>query len=204
MNRCSISLATIVFLLVGTGSSPAQIDLSTVLARAGVIRTLDPSHQSLSESRWTFYPEVEIGGRFFASSLSWGVSWGYWDDDGDNYSNYADKSHIVAVRLSFLPQVLAPHWLIPLKLSGGVAEHFIYRDRVGIWMETASSPVPWRQEGAFQSTTLFAGLGLSFNLSSTLRLEAEAVEHFPVSDQPPIDYEQEYRLAFTLGVAYAW
>src|SRR5512140_1330059 len=143
MNKRNLFSAVLVLFLFDSGSAPAQIDVSTASARAGVIRTLNPSHQSLSESRWTIYPEVEIGGKFFTPSVSWGLSWGYWHDGGSDDADYADRSHIIGVRFSFLPQVLAPRLLIPLKLSAGIAEHFIYREYVGRhqWVETVSSPV---------------------------------------------------------------
>lgn len=205
MRNHHVPSAVVVFLLVVAASARAQVDVSILSVRAGVIRTLNPDHSSASESRWSLYPEVEMGGMFFTPSVSWGISWGYWYDGGGDYTNYADRSHIISMRLSFLPQVLAPHWLIPLKLSGGIAEHFIHRENVGRtqWAETVCFPVPWRQEGAFQSTTLYAGVGLSLSLSTSLRLEAEAAEHFPVSNQPPIDYEQKNRWVFTLGIAYS-
>lgn len=191
-----------VFLLAVTSSARAQIDLSTISARAGVIRTLVPDYSASPENRWSFYPEVEVGGDFFTPSLSWGVSWGYWSDSGDDFANYNDQSYILGIGLSFRPQVLAPHWLIPFKLSGGIAEHFISRARVDRYISGHVAQGPVRYDGTFHSMTLYAGLGLSFNLSPAMRLEAEAAQFIPVGEENLIYYEQEDRRVITLGVVF--
>ena len=55
-----------------------QVDVSVISARAGAIRS--ESITSHGNYLWSFYPEIEVGGRLFAQYLSWGISWGYWTD----------------------------------------------------------------------------------------------------------------------------
>jgi hypothetical protein len=192
-----------VLMVCVTTNSPAQLDMSTISTRAGVIRTLVYEYAP-SKFQWAFYPEIEIGGTFFTPSISWGVSWGYWSRVDDEYVVFTDKSHVVGVRFSFLPQVAAPHFLIPLKLSVGIADHFITRTVDERKRGTDWDLFPHRWEGDFHSTSFFAGTGLSLRVSQQLRIEAEVADHLALSDQYPVGTAQSNRLVCTLGLAYRW
>src|SRR5512146_2985313 len=88
-------------LLLLPASAAAQVNVSSVTARLGVIRTLqigtdDGGHM------WAIYPELQVGGVFFTPSMSWGLSWGYWTDGLDHgfdwvdHVTYSQKGHIFA------------------------------------------------------------------------------------------------------------
>lgn len=191
-------LSTSLLLLPAPANS--QIDVSSVTARLGVIRTLqietdDGGHM------WSFYPELQAGGVFFTASVSWGLSWGYWTDgldhgfDWADHVTYSQKGHVFVLRVGFDPQKVAPHWPIPVKIFGGAAEHIIV-DRY-----VAGTDLTGRHgTGATHNTTTLCG-GLSFDssISSRLQLEAEVEQFFPIGSEA-YDYAQEDRRNFKLGI----
>ena len=179
-----------------------QVDISSLTVRMGATRTLWPDISPYSGHMWSFYPELEIGGRFIVPCLSWGASWGYWSDGIDeaypamDMTTYSSSSHIVAARIGFQPQRLDSHWPIPVMIFTGVAQHFIEQKYIGGGGEG-------RKDISEKSTTAFAGLGFSIPVGTYLSIKAEALQFIPVGDSR-IDYLQKNRRTFTLGVSVAF
>ena len=115
----------------------AQITLSSVTVRAGIIRTQWDNDPIYAKYLWSFYPEIQAGGTFIIPYLSWGLSWGYWTDGIDHtlpvmdMVTYSQSAHIVAARIGFEPTVLTDHLPVVITLFVGAAEHFSKLSYIG-------------------------------------------------------------------------
>jgi hypothetical protein len=191
--------STVLFIPVST---IAQVDISSVTARAGVIRTQWNDASPFPDYLWSFYPELEIGGHFMEPYLTWGISWGYWSDGIDralpvaDMVTYSESGHLVAARIGFQPQVLDHHWPVPVKIFAGITGHFMKSKYVGGTDLTGRAGT----NSTDQATTAFFGLGLSIPVVPHINLEAEALQFVPFGDRP-IDHAQKNRRAFAIGAA---
>lgn len=182
--------------------SQSQIDLSSVTARAGAIRTESFTNGLRGDYLWSFYPEVEVSGHFLAGYLFWSASWGYWSDGIEkpfpymDYVTYSRQGHILALRVGLQVQDLAPHFPIPLTVSLGTAHHISKVTYIG-GSDYAGKTGTSSSE---QTTTGLLGLGLSFPLFSRIDLSAQALQFIPFGSET-IDQVQTGRRAFTLGLA---
>jgi hypothetical protein len=183
-------------------AAQAQVNLSSVTVRLGAIRTLQTKTDD-GGHLWALYPELQVGGVLFTPSVSWGLSWGYWDDGLNQAINWMDyttmsqNGHIIALRAAFEPQKADSHAPIPLKIFAGLAEHIIFDHYIGgAGVNGAHLP-----DSTYYSTTLCAGLSLAFPLSSLLQLEAEAEQFFPFTSGRYGDAEKGRR-NFKLGVVF--
>ncbi len=193
-------IGVLILVLPVTGN--AQVDVSSLTVRLGTIRTLQIETDD-GRHMWALYPELQVGGMFFTTSVSWGLSWGYWTDGLDHTIDWADhvtmsqKGHIFGLRAAFEPEKVAPHWPIPLKIFAGVAEHIIFDQYIGGSSYTGGH-LP---DSTYYTTTLCGGLSLAFSVSSKLQLEAEAEQFFPISSSA-YHYAQDDRRNFKLGVVF--
>lgn len=182
-------------------SAAAQVNVSSVTARLGVIRTLQDEIGG-GGHQWSLYPELQLGGQFLTPSLSWGVSWGYWADGVDqtvdnvvDMATYSQRGHIFILRAAFEPQKAAPHWPIPLEIFAGVAKHIIFSRHIGGSDYTGGHI----EDATYHSTTPYGGLSLAFPLSAKLQIEAEAAQFFPFKGDAFYDL-QKNRRDFKLGI----
>lgn len=188
-------------LLLLPPAATSQIDVSSVTARLGVIRTLQDETYEAGHL-WSLYPELQLGGLFFTKSLTWGVSWGYWTDglnhEFDNvvdHATFSQKGHIFTLRLAFEPEKVAPHWPIPLKLFAGAAKHIIFSRHIGGTDFTGRHG----PDSTYYPTTLYGGLSLAFPFSSKFQFEAEVAQFVPIGDDA-FHGAQEDRRDFKLGI----
>jgi hypothetical protein len=196
----ALGILVLVFLLTSMASI-AQVDISSVTLRAGSIRTQSADYSGQGYM-WSFYPELEIGGHFFAPSLSWGASWGHWTDGITqtlpiaDHVTYSQQGHIVSGRIGLRPQVLDSRWPIPLTIFVGVAQHFTSVTYVG-GRDLVGNPGTSSSQHA---TTGFFGLAISIPVAAQFSLQAEVLQFVAFGDEP-IDHAQKNRRAFTLGAA---
>jgi hypothetical protein len=194
------------FLLLTPFPTQAQLDVASVGARAGMIRTLWSESYGSFLPLWSFYPEVQIGGTFFVPYLSWQASWGYWSDGVERAApimdmvTYSLSSHIVALRIGFHPQVLDDHVPIPIVVFAGAAEHFIKAERIGgtdYGGERRQNP---NYRSLDQSLTPFVGVGVSIWVLPYLNLGAELQQFIPFGSSE-ISRAQKNRRTFSIGLA---
>ena len=197
MKKLAVSSILFSALLSLPITSFAQITLSTVTARAGIIRTQWADDPIYSSHLWSFYPEIQAGGAFIVPYFSWGISWGYWTDGIDNtlpvmdMITFSQSGHIVAARIAFHPQILDNHVPMPITVFAGAAEHFTKSSYVG-----GTDFVGNRgQNSTEQSTTALVGLAVSYPVVSQFNIEAEALQYLPFGDSW-IDKAQKNRRAF--------
>ena len=175
-----------------------QVDVSVISARAGAIRS--ESITSHGNYLWSFYPEIEVGGRLFAQYLSWGISWGYWTDGpvevepAVDFVQYSGHGHILSGRVGIRIQSIATHFPIPLTISAGVAHIFSESAYVG------EGP-PWIGLARYteQTTVGLLGLAVPVPVSSKMEVTAQVVQFLPFGGKR-IDNAQTNRRAFTLGL----
>jgi hypothetical protein len=183
----------------------AQVDMTTLTARAGIIRTQWPDNSQYDDHLWAFYPELEVGGSFIAPYLTWGASWGYWSDGiahalpVADMITYSQSGHIVAVRFGFRPQILDNRWPLPVTVLAGAAEHFSKNTYVGGRDFTGNRG----QNSTDESTTAFVGLGISYPLLTHLNLEGEVLQFIPFGDRA-IDTAQKNRRSLKFGAAVSF
>jgi hypothetical protein len=198
-------------------AAPAQVDVSSISARVGTIRTLWRDNPVYSEHLWSLYPELEIGGRFFKPYLSWGASWGYWSDGINevlpvmDMVTYSQAGYILSLRIGFHPQLADEHWPIPVIVFGGLSHHLIKTTYIGGWDIGAR-----RDQGSSDHyadaplglgvtvphdrvTTAHLGLGVTVPLVEMLSLEAEAQQFVPFGSSEG-DKAQKDRRAFKVGL----
>lgn len=196
MRRLVPVFAGILFLIAASCAS-SQIDLRTATARAGVIE--NPWNQTIANTQFRFYPEVQLRGQFLLSYLNWGVSWGYWSDGIDRVLpimdaiTYSYKAHIVSFQIAFEPSHLDSHFLIPLDVIAGVAEHLTSITYVG-----GSDQIDRRGEDrTIQSTTGIFGIRLAIPLGSRFGIEADALQFVPFTQD---DQRQSGRREYLAGI----
>ncbi len=192
---------TMMSLLLWSSAGSAQVDVSTVSARIGTIRTLWRDGPPYEGHLWSLYPEVEIGGRFFARYLSWGASWGYWSDGISeplpikDIVTYSQTGHLLSIRIGFHPQLADEHWPIPVTVFGGFSHHIVkskyisYMDFVG----------PRGLDSSENSTTAHVGLAVTVSIVDMFSLITEAQQFVPLGNSE-IDQAQRDRRAFKIGV----
>jgi hypothetical protein len=187
-------------LVLASSSAASQVDISSVTIRMGVINMYRPvEQQAFGDRVWFLYPEVEIGGQFITPCLSWGLSWTYWTNTVDNtnparsWGPYAYNTHTLAIRFTFRPRRLDPHWWLPLMVFAGAAEHFIREEYTGrVLIESGNAGV-----SNFRSTTPFIGVGFSVAIASRVSIEAEGLQFIPLKSKDL--YLQKNRRAIALG-----
>lgn len=200
MKKSAVLAFSICIFLSLPAITAAQISLSSLTARAGIIRTQWPDGPIFSNHLWSFYPELEAGGAFIVPYLSWGLSWGYWTDGIDqalpvaDMVTYSQSSHVMAARIGFHPDLVGNKMPVPLTLFAGVAEHFTSLSYVGGTGLDGNRG----QSSKGQSTTGLIGLSLSFPILSHLNLEAEALQYISFGNTW-IDNAQKNRQAFKCG-----
>ncbi len=190
-------------LLLFFAQGHAQLKLSSLTVRAGVIRNLSIEQSVASEPNWTFYPEVQIGGMFFAPSFTWGLSWGYWTThldrviDESSPLTYSRTGHIVALRVGFNPIALEDRMPIPVTPFAGIAGHFVDnryqggRDSFG----NAGS------DSYQRSLTPMIGLAISLPILQELTLEAEGRLFVPI-DASAASKSHRNRTAYTFACTF--
>ena len=170
-------LAVVTVIILANSPATSQFSLSTLTVRGGILRTIQTEGH-----RWTFYPEIQVGGRLITPWLDWGLSWGYWNDGVESvfpvadYVTYHQAGHIIIFRAGFLPQQALAHWPLPIKLFGGVAEHLQTSTYVGGSDMNGNGGV----NSSTRATTLYAGVSFALPLWTALSLEAEAAQFIPV------------------------
>jgi hypothetical protein len=180
----------------------AQITLSSVTVRAGIIRTQWDNDPIYAKYLWSFYPEIQAGGTFIIPYLSWGLSWGYWTDGIDHtlpvmdMVTYSQSAHIVAARIGFEPTVLTDHLPVVITLFVGAAEHFSKLSYIG-GTDFAGNR---GENSTEQLTTGFVGIGASYPVVSRLSLQLEGLQYIPFGDSWH-DNAQKNRRAFKFGLA---
>jgi hypothetical protein len=199
------ALATVICV----SAAPGQVDVSTISARIGTIRTLWRDNTTYEAYLWTVYPELEIGGRLFMRYLSWGASWGYWSDGIDkvlpvvDMATYSQASHILGLRIGFHPQLADEHWPIPLVVFGGLSHHMIKTRYIG----GGDFPIKTTYAGEFKpytinddhSTTIHLGLGVTIPMVGIFSLDAEAQQFIPFGSSES-EQTQKNRRAFKIGL----
>ena len=180
----------------------SQVDVSFATVRAGAIRSesINPHHNYL----WSFYPEIEVGGRLFTEYLSWGVSWGYWTDGKveteyvPDFVQYSGRGHVLSARASIRIQSVAAHFPIPFVVSAGAAHIFSESEYVG-------EGAPWIGSARYteQTTLGLIGLAVAVRVSSKTEASAQATQFLPFGEKR-VDWPQVNRRAFTLGLTLFW
>jgi hypothetical protein len=180
----------------------SQIDASFATVRAGAIRSQSiNSHHSYL---WSFYPEIEVGGKLFTEYLTWGVTWGYWTDGKmeaeyvPDFFQYSGRGHVVSARANIKIQSVAAHFPIPLVVSAGAAHIFSESEYVG-------EGAPWigRARYTEETTVGLIGLAVVVRVWSTTEVSAQAIQFLPFGEKR-VDWPQENRRAFTLGLTFFW
>jgi hypothetical protein len=175
-----------------------QVDVSVISARAGAIRS--ESMTSHGNYLWSFYPEIEVGGRLFAQYLSWGIYWGYWTDGTvqaeyvPDSVQYSGHGHVLSARASIKIQSITAHFPVPITFSAGVAHIF----SESAYVEEGS---PWIGLARYteQTTVGLLGLAVAVPVSSKMEVSAQVVQFLPFGGKR-IDNAQTNRRAFTLGL----
>lgn len=123
--------------MAGIGLTLGQVNLNTLSANIGVIRTFLPAHAPFQANQFSIYPEIQAGGAFFTPAVRWNIYWGYWSDGVArafpvaDYVTYSHSSHVVGARFNVFPARIFPQWPIPLGIFAGFAYHFISATYVG-------------------------------------------------------------------------
>ncbi len=178
----------------------AQVNVSSVTIRSGVIRTMWHDHGSVSVPLWAFYPEIQIGGMLFLPYLRWGASWGYWSDGIDrplpvmDMVTYSQSSHVVAMRMEFHPRELDQHVPIPISVFVGAAEHFVRQEYIG----GADLAGNGGQNSSDRALVGFAGVGVSFRVLPSLSLEGEVRQFIPFGESEDQRAHKDRRV-FSIG-----
>jgi len=189
--------------VVGVRTTLAQLNLNAVSANVGTIRTLFPDYSFYQDYQYAVYPEVQIAGNFFIPSVQWIAYWGYWSDGVDkalpvaDYDTYSYSSHIVGVRLTFLPAKLLPHWPLPVGVFSGFAHHFISRRYVGGFGYDGKHG----QDFADDANTVEIGLNAEVDVLGPIAIRGEVQQFIPLGN----DYfsqMQKNRRAYKVGLAF--
>jgi hypothetical protein len=196
--RCILCIFTLSFLSPTT--SYTQINVNSVSVHFGAIRTLFPAISYYSGHLYAFYPELQVGGRFFTHLAGWTVYWGYWTDGVEepfpvmDMTSYSYSSHIVGTRLTFFPtrgDESSPH---PIGIFVGISHHFIAARCIGGSVYNGNP----EQNYTRTSNTIEIGLNIRFPILSPLGIMGEVHQYFPI-DNSEIDRIQKYRRAYKIG-----
>ncbi len=200
MQRFECAPLLLLTTLLCLSQASSQVDVSTFSVRAGIIRTEWLDNGLADGHLWSFYPEVEVGGRFIMPFLSWGVSWGYWSDGINQALPYADfvtysrQAHIVSGNIGLRIQSAAPHFPVPLEVFVGASQHFSKVSYIGGTDLAGRAGTGSTQ----QTTTGLVGVALSVPVIAPLELTAQVFQVIPLGSNA-LDHLQSGRRAFLLG-----
>ena len=227
MLRYTLLLAVSLLLISSASSQPARLNVSV---QGGVIRNFQ--HEDWKQSRYTFYPEVQIASQPFSItrgiSLQGGLRWGYWDDGvrehkGDiSFVTYSHSSHIAGVRF----YVVSTHIpLVSLSLFSGLSSHFVSGDYVGgsdlcisihipaCELFDPSTPPPdiypysvggyWGRNYHERFRTLEVGLRVAVPLGNRLAVNTEVQKYIHRSIVERISHTKN-RFVYKLGLSFGF
>lgn len=181
----------------------AQFNVSTLSAQFGMIRNLQESPTPPGSGKYSFYPEIQVGGQFFVPYLRWRVYFGAWDDGVTravqlpDFITYSYSSQIVGGRLTFLPKAAFKKWPIPLDVSAGLSHHFVNADYVGGFGVDGLPGKDFR-EG---STTAEFGIGSGVRVGKRFRVRGEVTQFLPLGNSG-LNALDENRMAFKIGLIF--
>jgi hypothetical protein len=188
--------------LLTASLSPSQVSVGFVSAGVGQARSILAFTRTGRE--YVPYPEVQLGGQWFAPGFEWSGYWGYWDDGVDEVrvsdaQVYSTHGHIVGGRLTLVPTRMLKRWPLPVGLIAGVAHHIARYQYVG-GSDGLGTPVSNRTES---TNTLELGARLFVTLSAAAELRAEGHQYFGIGETE-LAHAQSGRRSFTFGVALSF
>jgi len=183
-----------------TATAMDKLNVSIVSVDVGLI-----SDFQQPESKYSIFPELQIGGLFFTSYLTWGLSWGYWDDGVDkpfpirDAFTYTYSSHVVGAHVTFFPKKVLIGWIFPIDVNIGVSQHYIDAEYVG---GTNLSGLPGKDftEG---STMVEFGTGTGISVTKSMRLRLGVTSYVPTDEILTTDFDDD-RTAFKFGFEYSF
>jgi hypothetical protein len=194
-------LLVIGLVLISVKATFAQLDLSTVAVKLGAIRTLFDKALPYRDYQYALFPELQVGGPFFTRSLDWSFYWGYWSDGVDrplpikDAPTYSYSSHILGVRITFLPAMAGKEMPVPVGIFAGIASHFIRARYVG-GSDLMGNP---GRDYSKTSTTAEIGVNAFVQLRRRLSVTAELQQYFRL-ESDSFGRRQTNRRAYKIGL----
>lgn len=172
----------------------AQVTISDVAIKFGEVRNFQDDWSNADFERYTFSPEVEIGGKFLTSYMQWGLSISYWDDGINKPLAIADHITISHTNYAFgLRVIFTPNIFMYFsdKMSISLVTGLSYNIRKG--KNLSFQDMPQSTENFFQP---YLGFRICFEICNRFDVLGEAGSHIKV------DADKQSRFGFSFGGRY--
>ena len=168
-----VILYSFIFLFFCPVFSYTQTNLTDFRVTAGMLQNVRGDGEWYDGYRWTFYPEVQIGGQLINDPFLWGVYYGFWDDGVsepitgfDNLITYSFTSQIIGLRVGMQTEDILENDLIQMRFQAGFSHHMLDAAYIG-GMDSEGQP------GSDFSQTfeaMDADIGVSLKIYKPVRL----------------------------------
>lgn len=169
--------------LLVSAAAVAQPNLSTASVKIGSIRNL--FSEDVSSGQFSFYPELQIGGKLTSEQIEWALYWGFWNDglsetNGQNgTTNFSQTSHILGGRIYFrTPNVFGNGYPVDIGFMTGYSHHFVQSQVVDA---EDNEELPAADGVKSELNNIEFGLMIGFSLFGPVKLIGEIHQFIPIN-----------------------